>query len=113
MTLSFVAGFMICSVMLFAQGIQAQEAPKVHSMTGCLKAGPTPDSYMLTDLLSGPKTVGIVSSSVNLAPHVGHKVELTGTAVPEEEALKENKEVPKAPHYLKVTAMKHISSSCP
>jgi hypothetical protein len=113
MTLSFVAGFMICSVMLFAQGIQAQEAPKVHSMTGCLKAGPTPDSYMLTDLLSGPKTVGIVSSSVNLAPHVGHKVELTGTAVPEEEAFKENKEVPKAPHYLKVTAMKHISSSCP
>ena len=113
MTLSFVAGFMICSVMLFAQGIQAQKAPKVHSMTGCLKAGPTPDSYMLTDLLSGPKTVGIVSSSVNLAPHVGHKVELTGTAVPKEEAFKENKDVPKAPHYLKVTAMKHISSSCP
>jgi hypothetical protein len=113
MTLSFVAGFMLCSVMLFAQGIQAQEAPKVHSMTGCLKAGPTPDSYMLTDLVSGPKTVGIVSSSVNLAPHVGHKVELTGTAVPEEEAFKENKDVPKAPHYLKVTAMKHISSTCP
>jgi hypothetical protein len=113
MTLSFVAGFMLCSVMLFAQGIQAQEAPKVHSMTGCLKAGPTPDSYMLTDVSSGPKTVGIVSSSVNLAPHVGHKVELTGTAVPEEEAFKENKDVPKAPHYLKVTAMKHISSSCP
>ena len=113
MTLSFVAGFMLCSVLLFAQGVQAQEAPKVHSMTGCLRTGPTPDSYMLTDLASGPKTVGIVSSTVNLAPHVGHKVELTGTAVPEKEALKENKNVPKAPHYLKVTAMKHISSSCP
>jgi hypothetical protein len=68
---------------------------------------------MLTDLASGPKTVGIVSSTVNLAPHVSHKVELTGTAVPEKEALKENKDVPNAPHYLKVTAMKHISSSCP
>ena len=113
MTLSFVAGLMLGSVFLFGQGVQAQEVPKVHSMTGCLKAGPTPDSYMLTDLASGPKTVGIVSSSVNLAPHVGHKVELTGTAVPEEEAFKENKDVPKAPHYLKVTAMKHISSSCP
>ena len=113
MTLSFVAGFMLCSVFLFAQGVQAQEAPKVHSMTGCLRTGPTPDSYMLTDLASGPKTVGIVSSAVNLAPHVGHKVELTGTAVPEKEAMKENKDVPKAPHYLKVTAMKHISSSCP
>src|ERR1700751_1697960 len=113
MTLSFVAGLMLCSAVLFAQGVQAQEAPKVHSMTGCLKAGPPPDSYMLTDLASGPKTVGIVSSAVNLAPHVGHKVELTGTAVPEKEALKENKDVPKAPHYLKVTAMKHISASCP
>jgi hypothetical protein len=113
MTLSFVAGFTLYSVLLFAQGVQAQEAPKVHNMTGCLKAGPTPDSYMLTDLPSGPKTVGIVSSPVNLTPHVGHKVELTGTAVTEEEAVKENKDVPKAPHYLKVTAMKHISTTCP
>jgi hypothetical protein len=113
MTASFVASFMLSSVLLFAQVVQAQEAPKVHSMTGCLKAGPTPGSYILTDLAEGPKTVGIVSSAVNLAPHVGHKVELTGTAVPEKEALKENKDVPKAPHYMKVTAMKHISSSCP
>jgi hypothetical protein len=113
MTLSFVAGFMLCNVLLFAQGVQPQEAPKVHSMTGCLKAGPTPGSYVLTDLAEGPKSVGIVSSAVNLAPHVGHKVELTGTAVPEKDALKENKDVPKAPHYLKVTAMKHISTRCP
>jgi len=113
MRLSFVAGCMLCSVLLFAQGVQTQEAPKVHSMTGCLKAGPTPGSYMLTDLARGPKTVGIVSSSVNLAPHVGHKVEITGVAVAEQEAMKENKDVPKAPHYMKVTAMKHISTTCP
>jgi hypothetical protein len=113
MTRSFLGGLMLSSMLLFAQGVKSQEAPKVHSMTGCLKAGPTPGSYMLTDLAEGPKSVGIVSSAVNLAPHVGHKVELTGTAVREEEAMKENKDVPKAPHYLKVTAMKHISASCP
>jgi hypothetical protein len=113
MKLSVVAGLMLCSVLLFAQGVKTEEAPKVHSMTGCLKAGPTPGSYMLTDLAKGPKTVGIVSSTTNLAPHVGHKVEITGTAVPEEEAMKENKDVPKAPHYMKVTAMKHISATCP
>src|SRR5450759_3340076 len=104
---SVVAGLMLCSVLLFAQGVKTQEAPKVHSMTGCLKAGPTPDSYMLTDLAKGPKTVGIVSSTTNLAPHVGHKVEITGTAVPEEEAMKENKDVPKAPHYM--LSLIHIS----
>jgi len=113
MRLALVAGFMICGMVLFAQGVQGQEAPKVHSMTGCLKAGPAPGSYMLTDLAEGPKLVGIVSSAVNLAPHVGHKVELTGTPVSEKEAVKENKDVPKAPHYMKVTAMKHISSTCP
>lgn len=113
MKLSVLAGLMFGIVLLFAQGAKAQETPKVHSMTGCLKAGPTPGSYMLTNLAMGPKTVGIVSSTVNLAPHVGHKVEITGTAVPEPEAQKENKDVPKAPHYMKVTAMKHISATCP
>ena len=110
MKLSVIAGLVLYSVLLFAQG---GEAPKVHSMTGCLKAGPTPGSYMLTDVAKGPKTVGIVSSTPDLAPHVGHKVAITGTAVPEEEAMKENKDVPKAPHYMNVTAMKHISATCP
>ena len=113
MRLALVAGFMLCSVVLFAQGVNAQEAPKVHSMTGCLKAGPTAGSYMLTDVAKGPKTVGIVSSTPDLAAHVGHKVAITGTAVPEDEAMKENKDVPKAPHYMNVTAMKHISATCP
>jgi hypothetical protein len=78
-----------------------------------LKAGPTPGSYMLTDLAKGPKTVGIVSAAENLAPHVGHKVEVTGTPVSAKEAMEENKDVPKADHYMKVTAMKHISATCP
>ena len=113
MTLSVVAGLMLCSMLLCAQSAKAQEAPKVHSMTGCLKAGPTTGSYMLTHVEKGPKMVGIVSSTEDLAPHVGHKVEITGTPVPGKEALAENKDVPKAPHYMKVTAMKHISKTCP
>ncbi len=108
-----LAALVVACAMTISMGTRAQEAPKVHSMTGCLKAGEAPDTYMLTDLEKGPKTVGIVSSTVNLKPHIGHKVEITGTAVPEAEAMKENKDVPKAPHYMKVTAMKHISATCP
>jgi hypothetical protein len=37
MKFSALAGLVLCSVLLFAQGVQAQEAPKVDSMTGCLK----------------------------------------------------------------------------
>src|SRR5215469_14818165 len=90
----------------------AQEAPKEHSMTGCLRAGDAPDSYMLTDLEKGPKSVGIVSSSANLKPHVGHKIEITGTAVPPADA-EAMKDVPKSDHYMKVTAVKMVSPTCP
>ncbi len=34
----------------------------------------------------GPKTIGIVASTANLAPHVGHKIEITGVNVPAAEA---------------------------
>jgi hypothetical protein len=68
---------------------------------------------MITDLEKGPKSVGIVSSDANLAPHVGHKIEITGTAVPADEAMKMNKDVPMSPHYMKVTAIKMISPTCP
>ena len=90
----------------------AQDAPKEHSMTGCLRAGTAPDTYMLSDLEKGPKTVGIVSSTANLKPHVGHKVELTGTAVKAADA-EAMKDVPKADHYMKITAVKMISPTCP
>ena len=108
----FVVLFISCAFTL-AQGAPAQEAAaKVHSMTGCLEKGPQPDSYTLTNVEKGPKSVGIVSSTVNLGPHVGHKVEITGTAVPAKEAEADSK-VPKAPHYMKVTAMKHVAATCP
>jgi len=115
MKLSIVSGLMLCSVLLFAQGARTQDAqaPKEHTMTGCLKAGDAAGSYQLTDLDKGPKSVGIVSSDANLAPHVGHKIAITGTAVPADEAVKDNKDVPKAPHYMKVTSIKMISPTCP
>jgi hypothetical protein len=114
MKISIFAMLVFTAVFAISVGTTAQDnAPKVHNMTGCLKAGSAPGTFMLTNVEKGPKTVGIVSSTVNLTPHIGHKVQITGTAVPEAEAMKENKEVPKAPHYMKVTAMKHIAATCP
>jgi hypothetical protein len=109
-----VAVLAVAAAFMFTMGTSAQEssAPKEHSMTGCLKAGTAPDTYQLTDLAKGPKTVGIVSSSAKLAPHVGHKVEITGTAVPMKEA-EGMKDVPKSDHYMKITAVKMLSPTCP
>ena len=108
-----MAAFVVSCAFAFMLGVQAQQAPKEHSMTGCLKAGAEAGTYMVTDVEgNGPKSIGIVSSSANLAPHVSHKIEVTGTAVPPKDA-ESDPEVPKAPHYMKLTAIKMISATCP
>jgi hypothetical protein len=112
---SIVATVAVACALVVASSAQAQQpaAPKAHTMTGCLRKGTADGTYMLTDLVGkGPKSVGIVSSSANLAPHVGHKIAITGTAVPAKEA-EADKDVPKAPHYMKVTAVKMLSATCP
>lgn len=110
--LFITSGLAVACILAFAQGAKTQDAPKEHSMTGCLRAGTAPNTYMLSDLEKGPKSVGIVSSSANLAPHVGHKIEITGTAVPAKDA-EADANVPKAPHYMKVTSIKMVSPTCP
>jgi hypothetical protein len=73
-------------------------------MTGCLQNGTDAGTFRLTDLEKGPKAVEIAESSANLTPHVGHKVEITGTAVTGKD--------PQA-HTMKVTAVKMLSATCP
>jgi hypothetical protein len=85
---------------------------KQFSMIGCLAKGTAAGSYMVTDVEKGAKNIGIVSSSANLAPHVGHRIEVTGVSVPEKEA-EANKKVPKAETYMKVSSVRMISPTCP
>jgi hypothetical protein len=91
------------SVLAFETGAEAQGAPAEHSMTGCLAKGDDAGTFKLTNLDKGPKEVVIAESSANLAPHLGHKVEITGVAVPGKDKA----------HTMKVTAVKMISATCP
>jgi hypothetical protein len=111
---SLITTLAVTGMLALALGALAQQAaPKEHSMTGCLAKGTEPNTYMVTNVEgTGPKSIGIVSSTANLAPHVGHKIEVTGTAVPPAEA-ETDKTVPKAPHYMKLTAVKMLSPTCP
>jgi hypothetical protein len=91
-----------------------------HSMTGCLQKGDEANTWQLTDVEgSGPKTVEIVGTSkgVDLAPHVGHKVTITGTAVSsksaaKKEGTKDTKEE-QGEHHMRISAVKMVSSTCP
>jgi hypothetical protein len=71
-------------------------------MTGCLKAGAAAGKFQLTNLAQGPATVEIAETTANLTPHVGHKIDITGTRIAD------------APgHTMKVTAMKMVAAACP
>ncbi len=92
-----------------------------HSMTGCLQKGDEASvPFKLTNVEgTGPKEVEIVgmAKGVDLAPHVGHKVTLTGTAATPKagaktEGAKEEKK-PAGEHQMRVTALKMVSPTCP
>ena len=105
---------LVCGLAVALAARAQQAAPKEHSMTGCLKKGTEANSYMVSDVEgNGPKSIGIVSSTANLAPHVGHKIEVTGTAIPVKDAEEMTPAPPKAPHYMKLTAIKMLSPTCP
>jgi hypothetical protein len=96
-----------------AQGGRAEDASTKHSITGCLRSGKTANSYMISSRVAGsPRAAGIVSSSADLAPHLGQKVEITGTMIPSKEA-EADPNVPRAARYMKVTAIKKIADACP
>jgi hypothetical protein len=91
-----------------------------HSMTGCLAKGDEASTFKLTNVEgNGPKTVEIVGAakSVDLAPHVGHKVTITGTEVSARKAAKAEKtkdmKEETGEHHMRVSAVKMISATCP
>jgi hypothetical protein len=113
MTLRTTSVLLVVCVCSFAHGGRAQDASAKHSITGCLRAGSAPNSYMIAHRQKGaPRSVGIVSSSTQLAPHLGEEVEITGELVSAKQA-EADPNVPRAAHYMKVMAIKKIADSCP
>jgi small ligand-binding sensory domain FIST len=102
-TSNILTSSLFACVLGFGVGAQAQDAPKEHSMTGCLAKGDEAGTFKLTDLASGPKVVAIASTTADLAPHLGHKVEITGVAIPGKDKV----------HTMNVSAVKMISATCP
>ena len=91
-----------------AQGLREVEAaqtqdvaPKEHSMTGCLERSETPGMFVLTDGM-GMQLAQIADATPDLGPHVGHKVEITGSAVPKSRS-----------HSMNVTNLQMVAPTCP
>ena len=111
-----VLGFAAAGALALTVSVTAQEkkAPAEHTMQGCLAKGATANTFVVNNTApKGPKVIGIVESKANLAPHVGHKIDIIGTGVPNAEAEKMSPAPPKADHYMKLSAIKMVSATCP
>jgi hypothetical protein len=118
---SQISAFVLAGVCAFGLSVLAQEKPtekpqasgqKEHTMGGCLQKGDTADTYVVMNAAEkGPRRIGIVESKANLAPHVGHHIDITGVGVPNKEA-ESMKNVPKADHYMRVSEVKMVSATC-
>jgi hypothetical protein len=114
-----VIGIAAACALALSVGVSAQDTTKKpaaaeHTMSGCLAKGATADTFVVNNTAEkGPKVIGIVSSTASLAPHVGHKIDITGTNVPAAEAEKSKPAPPKADHYMKLSAVKMVSATCP
>ncbi|HYB95442.1 MAG TPA: hypothetical protein VEC39_10740 [Vicinamibacterales bacterium] len=107
------AGALALSVAVAAQDT-TKKPPAEHTMSGCVQKGATATSGLLQNTAEkGPKTISVVESKDTLAPHVGHKVDITGVNVPAAEAEAMKPAPPKADHYMRVSAVKMVSATCP
>jgi hypothetical protein len=85
------------------------------SYTGCLAKGDEAGTFKLTNVGDAKAEYELVGGGKDLAAHVGHKVEVTGTLVSAKEAHAEGgKAASDVGHeHLRVTSMKHVAATCP
>jgi hypothetical protein len=122
------AAIMFAAVTMTAQEA-ADKAKMEKSVTGCVQAGTSPGTYQLTnampamdktatDVAGAAKasmgTIALTGTDVDLAPHVGHKVTVTGTLSGK---MKDDKAAPAtdtaaAAPSMKVKSVTMVSTTC-
>ena len=89
------------------------------TVTGCLQKGDEPEEYSITG--EDGKTYGLRSTAINLAPHLGHKVTITGSLKTESGKSAEKEKGEAEAHQkkqmaeagdIRVTNLKMISDTC-
>jgi hypothetical protein len=104
----FAGALAFAAAAVSAQGGQAQgQKPKPHDMTGCLEKGATATTWKLNNVEGSKVKVVEISETaadLKLAPHVGHKITITGTALTGK---------PAGEHHMRVDAIKMVSQTCP
>jgi hypothetical protein len=123
-TLALSCGLALAAVAA-DKATHAHHAAMAKSLTGCLEKGDEANTFKLTHVAGGGdwELVG-APASLKMTDHVGHKVEVSGTTVsaaaaeklehsPAGKKEKQEMKSEKGEMHLKVTALKHVSPTCP
>jgi hypothetical protein len=109
----FSAGLTSAPLLMAQQSSTSSSAPV--SVTGCLAQGDGANEYSIKG--EDGKTYGLLASgSVNMKPHLGHKVTVTGTPAKEVEKSEKTPATTartQESEHLRVTDLKMVSTSCP
>ena len=99
---------------------KAQKKTVSQGVTGCLQKGDEPNTFKLSNVTGKrSKTVEIaeIASGVNLTPHIGHKVTVTGPAVSARAAAKaegaKGTKEERGERHIRADAVTMISATCP
>ena len=122
MTTLVTCGVLLAGILATAADHQKKGKKSNGAMTvsGCLQKGTEANTYMLTNVSSGGsyELIG-APASMNLAPHVGHRIEVTGTVAKASKAAKmegakgAEKKEEKGERHLQVRSFKMMSPTCP
>jgi hypothetical protein len=112
-----VFGIAAAATLALSMTAVAQETKKPageHTMTGCLQKGATASTGVVQNTAEkGPKTIVIVGSKDDLSKHAGHKIDIVGVNVPAAEAEAMKPAPAKGDHYMRLSAIKMVSATCP
>jgi hypothetical protein len=91
------------------QNMKSHEKTAKVTVTGCLMKGTQPNEYTIAE--NGATYELFSTGKVDMAPHVGHKVQVKGTAE-KAEAASPNTANRTSEERVDVTSVKHISKTC-
>ena len=101
----------ICIFALAANAQQGDKKARRMTVTGCLQKGDAAEEFAITG--ENGKNYELVSSTVKLAGHAGHKVRVTGTVIEDEDEESENPGQGEGGSVrIQVTSLKMISEAC-
>ena len=123
MTTLVTCGVLLAGILVTAADNQKKgkkSSGGAMTVSGCLQKGTEANTYMLTNVSGGGsyELVG-APASMNLAPHVGHRIEVTGSVAKASKAAKmegakgAEKKEEKGERHLQVRSFKMMSPTCP